>query len=75
VNTAKAGDSGHPEAHNQIVDAITEARTKVDAAEKTAEWASVTGKPTIPSDQASAVAALTARVEALEAAVNPPAEG
>lgn len=42
---AHAGDTGHVADHNEIVAAITEARTNVDAAEKTAVWGSVTGKP------------------------------
>ncbi len=41
-----AGDPGHPTMHNQLVDAITEARTNVDTAETTAAWATVSGKPT-----------------------------
>lgn len=45
-NDVVAGDPGHPEMHNQLVDAITEARANVDVAETTAAWATVTGKPT-----------------------------
>src|SRR5690606_22163933 len=45
-NDVEAGDPGHPEMHNQLVDAITEARGNVDTAETTAAWATVSGKPT-----------------------------
>lgn len=40
-----AGDPNHPEAHNQLVDALTEVRANVDAAEKTATWGSVSNRP------------------------------
>lgn len=44
-DTAKVGDPGHVADHDEIVAAITEARTAIDAAETKAAWGSVTGKP------------------------------
>lgn len=87
-DAAKAGDAGHIEDHNEIVAAIGEIRTNVDAAEKTATWGQVANRPsTFPPNigttattaaagnhthadlaKATDLAALTARVEALEAA-------
>ncbi|MGO2634435.1 MAG: hypothetical protein ACTH9H_11870 [Galactobacter sp.] len=83
---AAKNDTGHIQDHNDIVAAISEARTNVDAAEKTATWGQVANRPsTFPptvgttattaaagnhthADLAKAtdLAALTARVEALE---------
>lgn len=72
-NTVVAGDPGHPDMHNQIVDAITEARTNVDLVETAANtptaWADVSGKPatfapTIGATAATAVAGNDARLTA-----------
>lgn len=68
-NDVEAGDPGHPEMHNQLVDAITEARDNVDIAETTAAWADVSGKPstfppTIGTTASTAVAGNDARLTA-----------
>lgn len=72
-NTVAAGDPGHPTMHNQIVDAITEARTNVDLVEGVAEtpaaWADITGKPatfapTIGTTATTAVAGNDTRLTA-----------
>lgn len=68
-NNVVAGSSGHPTMHNQLVDAITEARTNVDTAETLADWATITGKPatfppTIGATAVTAVAGNDARLTA-----------
>jgi hypothetical protein len=73
-NDVVAGDPGHPEMHNQLVDAFTEARANVDVAETTAAWATVTGKPStfppvIGTTATTAVAGNDARLTAGAAGV------
>lgn len=79
----QVGDTGHTDAHGKLVAALTEVRTNVDAAEKTATWGQVANRPAtyppteVPADTASGLAggtvndmilALAARVQALEEA-------
>lgn len=65
---AHAGDDGHVADHNALVAAHVEERAAIDAAEKSAAWGTVTGKPstfppTIGSTATTALAGNTALLQ------------
>ena len=62
-NDTVAGDPGHPQMHNEIVDAIAEVRTVVDGLESggsSVAWDDVTGKPAVIGAGATEAAARAA---------------
>ena len=65
---AVVGAEGHPADHNKIKAALVELRGNVDAAEGTAAWGSVSGKPSTfpPADHDHAIGDVTGLQSALD---------